>query len=136
MNSNLMLCIVTALGFGAWPLIARASGVTGGWVMSVVMGVSALVSLLILRPQTSTFPAGVSLAILALAGVANGIGAAAFGKLTTEAAKAGSSLPAVALAAMIVVLTVGGFLFFKQPVSGTKLLGVLVTAVGCYLLAK
>lgn len=136
MHPSLILCIVTALGFGSWTLIARASGATGGWIIAVVMSMSALTSTLFQRPTLGTFPTGTALLTLLAAGLANGIGAVAFSRLITAPGTAMSSLPSAALTAMICVTAIGGFLFFKEPVTGSRLLGLAFAAAGCWLLTK
>jgi uncharacterized membrane protein len=139
MNIGLLLygiVMVVALGFGTWPLLSRASGIQNGWVMAIVMAVSALSSWAFHRPGLAEFPTNKALLWIVCAGLANGIGAVAYGRILLSPQAAAAGLPAVALTAMIVVMSVGGFLFFKDTVTTSKLVGLAFAAVGCYLLAK
>ncbi len=136
MDSGLFYCIATALCFGSWPLITRAAGDTSSWAMPIVLIACMLTSFLARIGAKDAFPTKTAVLILVTAGVVNGLGALAYGRLITSTSQSMSALPSAALTAMIVFMAFGGFVFFKEAVTPTKLVGLAFASVGCWLLTK
>ena len=136
MNNGLILCLVTAIGFGAWPLIARWSGANDAWVTVIVMTVTTLVGALALVSRLPAMPSARSIGILAVAGVFNGVGMIAYGKLVAGTDHEISSLPAVSLIMMIAVIYVGGIALFHEQITTQKVIGIIFAGIGVWFMAK
>jgi drug/metabolite transporter (DMT)-like permease len=136
MDTGLFFAIATAVCFGTWPLITRAAGDSSSWAMPIVLAACMLTSFVARIGAKDAFPGRTAVAILVAAGIVNGLGALAYGRLITSTSQSMSALPSAALTAMIVVMAVGGFVFFKEAVTPSKLVGLALAAAGCYLLTK
>jgi uncharacterized membrane protein len=127
---------MTAVGFGSWPLISRYAGTNNAWTGFIVMGITALVSMVFYRAELSTIPSTQALGLLVFAGVANGIGMIAYTRLVTDQQFGMSSYAPAALVLMVVFITILGALLFKEVFTITKLLGLMLTCIGTWLLLK
>lgn len=136
MNAGRFFALATALCFGTWPLITRAAGDQSSWAMPIVLAACMLTSLLGRIGAKDAFPTTTAITILVAAGIVNGLGALAYGRLITSTSQSMSALPSAALTAMIVIMAFGGFLFFKEAVTPSKLVGLVFAAAGCYLLTR
>lgn len=136
MNNGLVLCLMTAVGFGSWPMIARFAGTNNAWTGFMVMGATACFSALFYRAELATVPPGKTLALLALAGIANGIGMIAYTRLVTDKQFGMSSYAPAALTLMVVFVTIVGALFFREPFPVTKFLGLCLAVAGTWLMVK
>lgn len=136
MNNGLVLCLMTAVGFGSWPMISRFAGTNNAWTGFVVMGFTALFCAVFYRTELAAVPTTRALLLLALAGVANGIGMIAYTRLVTDARFGMSSWVPASLAMMVVFVTVVGALLFKEPLPLTKMAGLVLACTGIWLMAK
>lgn len=136
MNNGLVLCLMTAVGFGSWPMIARFAGTNNAWIGILVMGFTALLSTVFYRAELATVPTNKALLLLALAGVANSIGMIAYTRLVTDQQFGMSSYAPAALTLMVVFVTVVGALFFCEPFPATKFLGLVLAVAGTWLMVK
>ena len=136
MNHGLVLCLMTAVGFGSWPMIARFAGTNNAWTGFLVMGFTALLSAFFYRTELADVPPTKVLLLLTLAGVANGIGMIAYTRLVTDQRFGMSSWAPSALILMVVFVTIVGAFFFKEPFPPTKLLGLCLACAGTWLMVK
>jgi len=128
------LCLVTALCFAAWPLIGRATGASGAWVTVVVMLVTPIVAGVPQYKQLSELPSWQGIGILILAGACNGIGMVAYGKIVTDRQFEMSGLAPASLVGMVVLIMLGGVLFFHEPITARKILGLVLACIAVWLL--
>ena len=115
MNNGLILCLMTAVGFGSWPMIARFAGTNNAWTGFMVMGFTAMMSALFYRTELATIPTTKAMGLLALGGIANGIGMIAYTRLVTDQQFGMSSYAPAALTLMVVFVAVVGAIFFHEP---------------------
>jgi len=136
MNNGLILCLMTAIGFGGWPLIARFAGTNSAWTGFVVMGASVLISTIFYRNEIRDVPNAWPMALLLIGGIANGIGMVAYTKLVTDQQFGMSSWAPAALTLMVVFMTIAGAAVFKEAFPATKVLGLALACTGTWLMVK
>jgi len=136
MNNGLVLCLMTAIGFGSWPMIARFAGTNNAWTGFLVMSGTAIFSGVFYRAELATVPTTKALLLLVLAGIANGIGMIAYTRLVTDQKFGMSSYVPASLAMMVVFVTIVGALLFKEPLPLTKMAGLVLACAGIWLMAK
>lgn len=134
MSSGILLCVIAAVGFGAWPLIARTSGAHASWVTIVVTIITMVVAVIGATNKVPGAPTNKAITILVLAGITNGIGMIAYGRLLTDFEM--SALAPAALTMMIVIIAVGGIIFFHEAITWQKMVGVACGAVAAWLLTR
>jgi uncharacterized membrane protein len=131
-NAALFYSIILALTFGFCPLIARLSGLTPGWT-SAFLALGTLPIVVCGFWYGGAVPAGRSLIIGLLAGVINGVGLMAYGKLTSGQFEISRFMP-IALAIAPAIIAVGGWIFFHEPISLNKIIGIIAVVVAVWLL--
>jgi drug/metabolite transporter (DMT)-like permease len=130
-----LLIGVVALCWGGYPLLARASGY-GGPYGALVLNLAALAPIalaLALWPGASERPALEAVAKLAVAGALMGCGIVAFNALVNSPLEASVSIPIVDTA-MLVVTVACAVVFFQEPLTARKLLGLLLLVAGIAVL--
>lgn len=136
MDNGIVLCLVTALGFGTWPLIARWSGVGSAWITAIVSCVTAITVICLEPPKFSAMPTGKVTVLLLAAGFINGIAWLAYGRLVADEELQISRLaPAVSMI-MIAVLAIGGVIIFGEEITLKKMMGVVCAVLATWLLTK
>jgi drug/metabolite transporter (DMT)-like permease len=130
------ICIaVVALTWGAYPLVARASGV-GGPLGALILTLTALLPIGavtlwqggVVKPESS------ALIKLSLAGFMMGVGLIAFNAVANSRnMDASVSIPIIDTA-MLIVTVVGAMIFFAEPVTVRKLIGVALLVAGIMVL--
>jgi len=134
----LFYLVVTSIGFGFWPLIAKSSNLPPLWIaVSVAIGTLLVVS----APMSWSFTVPVKkfLIIGLIAGVVNGFGHIAFAKILAAVNSGlleGSMAFPVIMISALVIQTVGAIVFFREGVSLTKISGVVLGVVAVYLLSR
>ena len=136
MNNGLVLCLMTAVGFGSWPMIARFAGTNNAWTGFLVMGGTAILSAVFYRAELATIPNSKAVLLLILASIANGIGMIAYTRLVTDQRFGMSSYAPAALTLMVVFVTIVGALFFREAFPITKFLGLVLAVAGTWLMVK
>ena len=136
MNNGLVLCLMIAVGFGSWPMIARFAGANNAWTSLLVMGFSALVCTFFYRAELAVIPTIKAIVVLALAGAVSGLGMIAYTRLVTDQSFAMSSYVPAALTLMLVFVTIVGALFFREFFPITKFLGLCLAVAGTWLMIK
>jgi len=135
MRTEFIYMAIVALAWGGYPLIARASGV-GGPLGALILTLSALIpiAILILWQGAVVRPSSTDLTRLIIAGSIMGIGTAAFNFVAnSRELDASLSIPIIDTA-MLVVTFVGAIIFFAEPVTLKKVIGVALLIAGMVVL--
>lgn len=134
---TLLSAVIVAFAFAAWPLIGRASRVSGAWMATAVMAGSALTVALLSSSQLSQWPSTRALWILGAAAVVNGIAVFVYASSAADPlVQAGNfivivSVLQVAAVALIVWMLPGGHAPTLREAAGFAF-----AAAAVYLLAK
>jgi drug/metabolite transporter (DMT)-like permease len=135
MRTELICMAIVALSWGGYPLVARSSGV-GGPIGALLLTMSALLPIgaLVLWQGTITRPTSVEAAKLVIAGVLMGIGTAAFNYVAnSRQLDASLSIPIIDTA-MLLVTVVAAIVFFAEPVTAKKIVGIGLLVAGIVVL--
>jgi len=134
---GIVLVVLTAFGFGVWPLIAKASGANQAWATTVVMAITTvLIAIIQAGKLVQEVPTGKMTLLLLAAGVANAIGMIAYGNFLDGSRFAISAFATAALTLVTVVTAFGGMLFFGEQLTVSKATGVILAIVATWLLTK
>ena len=129
-------CIaIVALAWGGYPLIARSSGIGGG-LGALILTLSALLPIgaITLWQGVTTRPAAPEIIKLVIAGTIMGIGTTAFNFVAnSRQLDASVSIPIVDTA-MLLVSVIAAILFFAEPVTMRKLVGMGLLIAGIVVL--
>lgn len=140
MNHPIVFCIAAALVWGMWPVVVKFSNLTSAWVAFLVplasVGVAGVA--LTAGSHASTFPSGKAITIGLAAGILNGFGFVAFGRLL-GAEKGGwdVSTYATAVYALLPLVTMLGAVFvLREPMTVAKAIGMVLVLAGIWLIAR
>ena len=126
---------MVALTWGGYPLIVRASGV-GGPTGAFVLTICALLPIVIAATVGNAWikPNSSELVRLIAAGILMGVGTAAFNYIVNSRhLDASISIPIIDTS-MLVVSVIGAILFFAEPITLKKILGVALLVAGIVVL--
>jgi drug/metabolite transporter (DMT)-like permease len=126
---------IVALCWGGYPLIARGVGI-GGPLGALLLSVVSLATIAAatLWAGVEAWPAPADLARLAIAGLMMGIGLLAFNAVAASRnVEASLSIP-IMDTAMLVVSVVAAVLFFAEPITARKALGLALLVAGIAVL--
>jgi drug/metabolite transporter (DMT)-like permease len=130
------LCIaIVALMWGCYPLVARASGV-GGALGALVLTVAALAPIVgaVMWQGGIVKLASVEILKLGIAGVMMGVGLIAFNAVANSRnLDASVSIPIIDTT-MLIVTVIGAIVFFAEPITARKLIGVALLVAGIMVL--
>ena len=130
------ICIATvALFWGGYPLVARSTGV-GGPLGALILTLAGLVPILtaVIWQGGALRPTAAEIVRLLIAGVMMGIGLIAFNAVAnSKNMEASISIPIIDTS-MLIVSVLGAMLFFAEPVSGKKLIGLALLIAGIVVL--
>jgi drug/metabolite transporter (DMT)-like permease len=135
MRTELICMAIVALTWGGYPLIARSSGV-GGAVGALILTLSALIpiSAVVVWQGAIMRPSSIELTKLVLAGIFMGMGTAAFNFVAnSRQLDASISIPIIDTA-MLVVTVIGAIIFFAEPVTLKKVIGIGLLIAGIVML--
>jgi drug/metabolite transporter (DMT)-like permease len=135
MRTELICMVIVAFAWGGYPLIARSSGI-GGPLGALILTLSALVpsSVMVLWQGAAIRPSPVELNKLVIAGLIMGIGTTAFNfVVNSRQLDASISIPIIDTA-MLLVSVVGAVLFFAEPMTARKVIGVVLLIAGIAVL--
>lgn len=126
--------VVTALTWGGYPLITRTAGFSGPRGALILM-LTGLVPIAIMaaRAGGDGWPTTAGLVKLSIAGLMMGIGLISFHALAVGKMDLSVSIPTVDVA-MMLVSAIGAMLFFAEPVTLQRLLGIGMLVGGIILL--
>jgi drug/metabolite transporter (DMT)-like permease len=126
------LCIaIVAAAWGGYPLISRATAVPGalGALLLTLFGLIPITIATVLDPATRR-PIPLDVIKLAVAGVLMGCGTAAFNYLATSRRMDASVSIPITDTAMLIVSVLGAVLFYAEPFTTKKLLGLALLVSG------
>ena len=133
MNNPMIYCGLVALFWGSMSVVPRMSGLTGGWVAITLATGTLAVSLFGVNSSTPTTMKPLILCFVA--GVLNGLGTLAFGKLASWQEVELSKVMPIAYAVIPIVVTAGAWLLLNEPLTSSKLFGLVAVVVGIYFLS-
>jgi drug/metabolite transporter (DMT)-like permease len=135
MRTELLCMAIVALAWGGYPLIARSSGV-GGPLGALILTLCALVpsASLVLWQGVMARPSFVELTKLIVAGLIMGIGTTAFNYVVnSRQLDASISIPVIDTT-MLLVTVIGAVLFFAEPLTMRKVIGIGLLIAGIVVL--
>jgi drug/metabolite transporter (DMT)-like permease len=134
MNNQILQAILAAVLFGTWPLLVRGAGApTSANTFIITLNAAALIAL-IMGFQNITLPKSDTMPHLILAGLLLGGGMIVYNAvLTAPGAQMSIVIPLVS-AAIIIVSTIGGVGFFREPLTPWKVIGIGLLIVGIIFL--
>lgn len=136
MNNPLFYCLVAALTFGAWPLMARFSQLSASWIAISIATSSTLTILIGLLPKASlpTKSVLLGLVICLIGGVLNGLGMLSYSKVLSTASWDVSKYIPLMTVMIILIAAIGGFALFKEALNWQKALGLTCALAAVWLL--
>jgi uncharacterized membrane protein len=142
MNNAFTYALLSGVLFGLWPSIARTAGSTSTNTSLIVSAVTFLLltGYMLFKNQTGDLIGADSAAIwkLALAGLVNGAGILAYGILVNWQGDGIeiSKLVPLSVGIMIISSFISGVLMFNEPITATKIVGVLLLGGGIFFMSK
>lgn len=133
MGRGILLCLASALGFGMWPLVARYSAAPPAWVTIVITATTMCVAGGSRLTNLPPVPTPRILGLLVTAGIANGIGMIAYGKLVASGYSMSGLIPLVVVA-MTAIIATGGVLWFGESMTWQKSAGIICAMLAAWLL--
>lgn len=134
MNNPWILAVITGVGF-SWPLIARLSNISPIMTSLTLLG-GTILTVLISLPFFKTGNITTQPILWCIvAGVVNGIGFIAYAVIISKPQWAPVYIP-ISLVIMVIIITLGGVIFFKDPISLQKGAGIILGAFSIWLLTK
>lgn len=135
MRYEYVLIAIVALMWGGYPLVARSSGV-GGPMGALVLTIAGLIPITgaVMWQGGAMRPAMPELIRLTIAGVMMGIGLVAFNAVAnSRQLEASISIPIIDTA-MLIVTVIGAIVFFAEPITVKKTIGVALLVAGILVL--
>jgi drug/metabolite transporter (DMT)-like permease len=135
MRSEYLYIAAAALFWGSYPLVLRTTG-AGGPSGSLLLMVGGLVPIVaaVLWQGVLIKPPAAELTRLLMAGVLMGFGLLAFNLVAnSRAIDASVSIPIIDTA-MLIVTVIGAVLFFAEPVTMKKAIGIALLVAGILVL--
>ncbi|HTE39998.1 MAG TPA: EamA family transporter [Steroidobacteraceae bacterium] len=135
MRTEYLYIVAAALFWGSYPLVLRSTG-AGGPSGSLILMVGGLIPIVaaVLWQGTLIKPPTAELTRLLIAGVMMGFGLLAFNMVAnSRVIDASVSIPIVDTA-MLIVTVIGAVLFFAEPVTVKKAVGIALLVTGILVL--
>ena len=135
MRVEFLCIVVVGLFWGAYPLLARAGGLSGplGALILTLCGLVPIGAAVIWQGDYAR-PSGLALARTGVAGVMMGIGLVAFLIVTnSRRLDASLSIPLMDMA-MLIVTVVAAVAFLGEPLTARKLTGIALLLAGIVVL--
>jgi drug/metabolite transporter (DMT)-like permease len=135
MRTEVICIVIASLAWGGYPLIARSTGV-GTPVGALILTLSALapISIATIWYGVAVKPATNEILRLAIAGIAMGIGTTAFNFVAnSRQLEASVSIPIIDTA-MLLVTVAAAVIFFAEPITFKKVLGIALLIAGILVL--
>lgn len=137
MNNAIFLCAIVGLAWSSAPLLGRLSSVNA-MMMTILIAFGTLVTTLPVAFSQNYAAAGSkSLSIGLIAGIVNGIGLIAFYRLVAGSNQglweASKVLP-IATILMLIGITLGSRIFFGEPITTQKLIGITLACGAIWFL--
>ena len=125
---------IAALFFGMWPLVMRFAQLSPAWINFIVVAGSFPVVIIGLLGNNS-FPSRQAMALGIFAGILNGVGILAYGKLIGGDWDISKTL-LIALALMPLVVAVGSKILFNEEFTINKTIGLFLAMAAIFFLNK
>lgn len=132
MNGVFWLTFLSGLFFGAWPLVMRASGLATAWVVMILALGTGLVGISVFKGTAS--PSLNGLLIGLAAGLLNGMGSLAYGKLLGMPEAEMSKIVPLLVVLIGAVGVFGGYFFYGEPFTLRKIIGIITVIIAALLL--
>jgi drug/metabolite transporter (DMT)-like permease len=133
MRADWVWILTTALLWGAYPLVARTAGFEGPRA-ALILTLAGLVPISVMAYLSNAgWPNSVGLLKLGISGLMMGGGLMAFIMVANSSMDASVSIPIVDVA-MLLVSAIGAMVFFAEPFTAQKALGIALLLVGIGLL--
>lgn len=132
----LFYSIITGIFFGIWPLISRTAGLSTVWTaVTITTGTAIVVTCGVTKELQ--LPPTKSLLIGILAGLFSGFGLLTYGKLISNSSQWDMSITVpISLIITPMVIILGGWFFFHETITPTKVIGGSLGLVAIYLMCK
>lgn len=134
MNNPMVLALISAIGFGAWPLVSRGSGLSPIWT-AITLSVATAMTILAGSPVFRGGSISTKAILIGLvAGLLNGLATLTYSQLISNKEWDISIYIPLTVGLMLVTLAVGGVVFFSESVTPSKVAGIIAILAGVYLL--
>ena len=129
------LSLVTAIGFGGWPLVARAIGIPP-FGIAVILSIGTVAAVTAVGPLMFTWDtvSRKMVYIGLIAGAINGVSFLAYSRLVSSTEWDISTYVPIATALMLIIPVIGGPLFLNETLTMNKVVGTISILIGVYLL--
>lgn len=139
MNNAFLLCGIVGFFLAAAPIICRLSS-ANGIMMALLIGIGNLIPMLPFAFSQNYAAAGArSLAIGVAGGIANGIGLLAFYRLvagSNEGLWEISRVLPISLVLIPIGIAIGARVFFSEPITTNKIIGLALAAAAIWFLNR
>src|SRR3989339_1835367 len=125
-HNPFFLLLVTALGFGGWPLVVRAAGIPP-FGIAVILSIGTVAAVTAVGPIMFTWDA-VSRKMVyigLIAGAINGVSFLAYSRLVSSTEWDISTYVPIATALMLIIPVIGGPLFLNETLTMNKVVGTI-----------
>lgn len=134
----IIFILVTAIGFGVWPLLARYAGLSS-IATAILIALGTLLPVMIgarFLPVNPGQISGRAIVIGLLAGVINGVGFLAYSQvISNPELNLSIYVPAMVLLSVFVTV-VGSVIFFGESINPNKVAGFVLMATAIYFFFK
>ncbi len=137
MNSSALLAVlITALGFGLWPLIARFAALSPiATALYASIGTVVVIAFGMRLPMfTYGQTSGGTILLCLLGGLLNGIGFLAYSFIISNRDWNLSLYIPIVVVLMSVMTVVGGMILFHEAVTAQKVIGILLAIAAIWAL--
>jgi len=133
--NQVVLTLITAIGFGLWPSVARLSGLSPIMVGLIVASVT-VIPVIFAAPFFEIGPVTKSGFLMAFtAGLINGVGFTAYSKLVSSNLELSKSIPAMIVLSLLVAFLSGLFIF-SEKLTAEKIIGIVLAVFSSWFLLK
>jgi len=132
---GMALCILSAFGFSVWPLLARASGASPGWLALMVFIPAGLANLLISGQSLREVPSGRVIGLLLACMILDLMALLAYLRML-GGGYSFSGLMTANVILMAAFTSLGGVFILHEPFTRDKAIGLVLGCVAAWLLTK
>lgn len=136
MNNGLVLAIITAIGFGSWPIVGRLAGANQFWMILTVMIPTIILTSWAQRDGFPEFPSWKASTVLIAAGIANGVSMLTATKIILEKSLDVSAIFPIVNVAIVTVSALSGIFFLNEAVTTSKTIGLICACAAAWLLSR
>lgn len=136
MNNGLLLAVITAVGFGAWPIVGRLAGANRFWMILAVMIPTIILTSWAERDGFPEFPSWKASAMLVACGIANGVSMLTATAIILEKNLDLSAIFPIVNVAIVTVSALSGIFFLNEAVTASKTVGLVCACAAAWLLSR